>query len=98
MRELLLNKKRYEPAVFAKSSQIYPFVSIFGPILSIIYRFSQKWFRLQGIDMVSVSRIYDFLRNHHVLRLTEYWENGVRYEKSDAIFEILIKFPFKYIT
>ncbi len=72
VRELLLNKKIYEPAVFAKSSQIYPFVSIFGPFLSIIYRFSQKWFRLQVIDMVSVSRIYDFLRNHHVLRLTKY--------------------------
>ena len=54
-RYLLLNEKRYELAVFAKISQIYPFVQLSGPIFSIIYRFSQKWLRLKVIDMVSVS-------------------------------------------
>ena len=96
--ELLLNEKRYEHAVFAKISQIYPFVSLSGPIFSIIYHFSQKWLRLKVIDMVSVSWIYDFLRNYPVLRSTGYLENGARYDKSDAIFWILGKFPFRYIT
>ena len=54
-RYLLLNEKIYEHAVFAKISQIYPFVQLSGPIFSIIYRFSQKWLRLKVIDMVSVS-------------------------------------------
>ena len=98
VRELLPNKRRYGHGVFAKISPIYPFVQLSGPILSIIYRFSQKWFRLKVIDMVSLSWIYDFLRNYHVLRLARYWENGLRYEKSDAIFRILGKFPFRYIT
>ena len=96
--ELLLNEKRYEPAVFAKISQIYPFVTLCGPILSIIYRFSLKWFCLKVIDMFSVTWICDFLRNYHVLRFGGYWQNGLRYEKSDAIFRILGKFPFRYIT
>ena len=98
VRELLLNKKTYEPAVFAKFSPIYPFVSLSGPILSIIFRFSQKRVRLKVIDMVLVSWIYDFLRNYPVLRLAGYWENGVRHEKSDVIFGILIKFLFRCIT
>ena len=76
--ELLLNEKRYEHAVSAKFSQIYPFVTL--------------------IDMVLDTWIYDFLRNYHVLRFGGYWENGLRYEKSDAIFRILGKFPFRYIT
>ena len=33
-----------------------------------------------------------------MLRLPRYWENGLRYENSDAIFRILGKFPFRYIT
>ena len=98
VRELLPNERRYGPGVFAKISPIYPFVQLSGPILSIVYRFSQKWFRLKVIDMVSVSWIYDFLRNYPVLRLAGYSENGACYEKSDAIFGILSKFPFKYIT
>ena len=39
-----------------------------------------------------------FLRNHHVLHFKRWWVNGLSYEKSDAIFEILRKFPFRYIT
>ena len=95
---LLVNGKWYEHAVFTKISKIYPFVTLFGSIWSIIHRFSQKWFPLKVIDIVSVSWIYDFLRNYHVLRFAGYWENGLRYEKSDAIFRILGKFPFRYIT
>ena len=97
-RYLLLNEKIYEHAVFAKISQIYPFVTLCDPILSIIYRFSLKWFCSKVIDMVLDTWIYDFLRNYHVLRFGGYWENGLRYEKSDAIFRILGKFPFRYIT
>ena len=79
-------------------SQIYPFVTLCGPILSIIYRFSLKWFCLKVIDMFSVTWICDFLRNYHVLRFGGYWQNGLRYEKSDTIFRILGKFPFRYIA
>ena len=50
-RYLLLNEKIYEHVVFAKISQIYPFVTLCGPILSIIYRFSLKWFCSKVIDM-----------------------------------------------
>ena len=39
-----------------------------------------------------------FLRNHRMSHFKGYRENGLRYQKSDLIFEILRKFPFRWMT
>ena len=92
IRYLLLTKMRYEHAVFGKISPIYPFWSTFGSILSIFYHFAQKWLCFKVIGRFPAPKTQKFEKNHHVSHFDIFWENGLSYEKSGAIFEILRKF------